>query len=136
MPSFFNCWGHEKDLKILEELYSFDIARMARIIRPKYLFLENVKGLLNHDNGDTFEIILRTLDELGYDAEWQVLNSKDYVPQNRERVFIIGHLRGERTRKVFPIGESKGTADELQGTVRWNHYNKNRRSEHSRNIHC
>ena len=93
----------------------FDIARMARIIRPKYLFLENVKGLLNHDGGDTFETILRALDELGYDAEWQVLNSKDYVPQNRERVFIIGHLRGERTRKVFPIGESNGTADELQG---------------------
>ena len=51
----------------------FDIARMARIIRPKYLFLENVKGLLNHDNGDTFETILRALDELGYAAEWQVL---------------------------------------------------------------
>jgi DNA (cytosine-5)-methyltransferase 1 len=82
----------------------FDIARMARIIRPKYLFLENVKGLLNHDNGDTFEIILRTLDELGYDAEWQVLNSKHFgVPQNRERVFIIGHLRGTSGRKVFPI---------------------------------
>ena len=77
---------------------------MARIIRPKYLFLENVKGLLNHDRGDTFETILRALDELGYDAEWQVLNSKDFgVPQNRERVFIIGHLRGRGTRKVFPI---------------------------------
>ena len=91
----------------------FDIARMARIIRPKYLFLENVKGLLNHDNGDTFETILRALDELGYDAEWQVLNSKHFgVPQNRERVFIIGHLRGERTRKVFPIGRESRSATE------------------------
>ncbi len=82
----------------------FDIARMARIIRPKYLFLENVKGLLNHDNGDTFETILRTLDELRYDTEWSCLNSKDFgVPQNRERVFIVGHLRGRSTRKVFPI---------------------------------
>lgn len=93
----------------------FDIARMARILRPKYLFLENVKGLLNHNNGDTFETILRALDELGYDAEWSCLNSKDFgVPQNRERVFIIGHLRGERTRKVFPITSSDGENYRIQ----------------------
>lgn len=88
----------------------FEIARFAAILKPKYLFLENVKGLLNHDKGDTFETILSALDELGYDVEWQVLNSKDFgVPQNRERVFIIGHLRGERGRKIFPIG-GNGTA--------------------------
>ena len=82
----------------------FEIARFASILKPRYLFLENVKGLLNHDRGNTFEAILSTLDELGYDVEWQVLNSKNFgVPQNRERVFIIGHLRGERTRNVFPI---------------------------------
>lgn len=81
----------------------FEIARFASILRPRYLFLENVKGLLNHEGGATFETIIRALDELGYDVEWQVLNSKDYVPQNRERVFIIGHLRGERTRKIFPF---------------------------------
>ena len=87
----------------------FEIARFASILKPRYLFLENVKGLLNHDRGSTFEVILSALDELGYDVEWQVLNSKNFgVPQNRERVFIIGHLRGERTRNVFPIsGESE-----------------------------
>lgn len=87
----------------------FEICRFASVLRPKYLFLENVRGLLNHDGGATFETIIRTLDELGYDVEWQVLNSKNFgVPQNRERVFIIGHLRGERTRNVFPIsGESE-----------------------------
>ena len=90
----------------------FEIARFAAILKPKYLFLENVKGLLNHDKGDTFETILSALDELGYDVEWQVLNSKDFgVPQNRERVFIIGHLRGERGRKVFPIGGDGATID-------------------------
>src|SRR5690606_24709420 len=93
----------------------FEIVRIANILRPRYLFLENVKGLLNHDNGNTFETILRTLDELGYDAEWEVLNSKDFgVPQNRERVFIIGHLRGERTRKVFPIRGNDEKADGIQ----------------------
>lgn len=82
----------------------FEIARAAKQIKPRILFLENVKGLLSHDKGKTFETILYTLDELGYDAEWQVLNSKDFgVPQNRERVFIIGHLRGSGGREVFPI---------------------------------
>lgn len=90
----------------------FEIARFAAILKPKYLFLENVKGLLNHDKGDTFETILSALDELGYDVEWQVLNSKDFgVPQNRERVFIIGHLRGERGRKNFPIGGNGAAID-------------------------
>ena len=47
----------------------FEIARFASILRPKYLFLENVKGLLNHDKGNTFEVVLSALDELGYDVE-------------------------------------------------------------------
>ena len=51
----------------------FEIVRFADILRPQYLFLENVKGLINHDGGDTFETILRALDELGYDAEWDLL---------------------------------------------------------------
>ena len=92
----------------------FEIARFASILKPRYLFLENVKGLLNHDRGNTFEVILSALDELGYDVEWQVLNSKNFgVPQNRERVFIIGHLRGERTRRIFPIGRNTKQVDEL-----------------------
>lgn len=80
----------------------FEVARAAKEIQPPYLFLENVKGLLNHDKGRTFRTILKTLDELGYDAEWQLCNSKNFgVPQNRERVIIIGHLRGASTREVF-----------------------------------
>ena len=72
----------------------FEIARIAAVKRPKYLFLENVPGLLNHDKGRTFETILRTLDELGYNVVWQVLNSKNFgVPQSRNRVYIIGYLR-------------------------------------------
>lgn len=93
----------------------FEIARFASILRPRFLFLENVKGLLNHEGGATFETILRALDELGYDAEWEVHNSKDYVPQNRERVFIIGHLRGESTEQVFPFERIDRTIVELQG---------------------
>lgn len=51
----------------------FEVARAAKQIQPRYLFLENVKGLLSHDKGKTFGIIINTLDELGYDVEWQVL---------------------------------------------------------------
>jgi len=84
----------------------FEICRFASILRPKYLFLENVRGLLNHDGGATFETIIRTLDRLGYDVEWQILNSKNFgVPQNRERVFIIGHSRTERSGNIFPLNE-------------------------------
>src|SRR5690625_439006 len=87
----------------------FEIARAAKQIKPRFLFLEDVKGLLSHDKGKTFETILYTLDELGYDAEWQVLNSKDFgVPQNRERVFVIGHLRGAGGREIFPIPRTNG----------------------------
>ncbi|HEL2364462.1 DNA cytosine methyltransferase [Streptococcus suis] len=94
----------------------FEIARFASILRPKYLFLENVTGLLNHDNGNTFETILGALDELGYDAEWQVFNSKNFgVPQNRERVFIIGHLRGAGGRAFFPFGRGDKEIGSLQG---------------------
>ncbi|MDS2915884.1 DNA cytosine methyltransferase, partial [Streptococcus pneumoniae] len=71
-------------------------------------------GLLNHDRGNTFEVILSALDELGYNVEWQVLNSKNFgVPQNRERVFIIGHLRREHTRRIFPLsGKNQSTSNQ------------------------
>lgn len=84
----------------------FEIARIAKETRPSLLFLENVKGLLNHDNGRTFGTILNTLSDMGYDIEWQIINGKYFVPQNRERIFIIGHLRTERSRQVFPLGTS------------------------------
>ena len=84
----------------------FDIARILKAKQPRFFLLENVKGLLSHNNGRTFKTIISTLVELGYDLQWQVLNSKNFgVTQNRERVFIVGHIRGEPRPKVFPIGE-------------------------------
>ena len=81
-----------------------EIARIARVKRPQLLFLENVKGLLSHDKGRTFGTILSTFSDMGYFLEWQILNSKNFgVPQNRERVFIIGHLGTEGGRAVFPL---------------------------------
>ena len=103
----FSIAGNRRGFEDTRGTLFFEICRFASVLRPKYLFLENVRGLLNHDGGATFETIIRTLDELGYDVEWQVLNSKNFgVPQNRERVFIIGHLRGGCTRRVFPLSKS------------------------------
>jgi DNA (cytosine-5)-methyltransferase 1 len=100
----------------------FEIVRFASVLRPQCLLLENVTGLLNHDEGRTFEAVIGTLDELGYDAEWQVLNSKDFgVPQNRERIFIVGHLRGASRREVFPIGGENENAIEVVGRLEGNH---------------
>jgi DNA (cytosine-5)-methyltransferase 1 len=96
----------------------YDIARIAKEKRPQHLLLENVKGLLSHDNGRTFKLIISTFAELGYDLEWQVLNSKNFgVPQNRERVFIIGHLGACCGRQVFPLGAADQKTPELSGPV-------------------
>lgn len=86
----------------------FEIARVLDVKRPRYFVLENVKGLLSHDSGKTLETILGTIHELGYECQWQVLNSRWYVPQNRERIYLVGHLRGTPRPEVFPIGETSG----------------------------
>lgn len=79
--------------------------------RPQWLLYENVKGMLSSNKGLDYLEILFEMDSLGYDIEWQLLNSKDFgVPQNRERVFTIGHLRRYGRRKIFPIGGSNGEA--------------------------
>lgn len=77
--------------------------------RPTYLLIENVKNLLSVNGGTDFLKLLIALDEAGYDAEWQVLNSSDFgVPQNRERVFIVGHHRGKCRHEVFPVYGTDG----------------------------
>ena len=90
----------------------FELARILRTKQPQLCVFENVKGLLSHDGGKSFATIIQTLDELGYDLQWQVLNSKNHgVPQNRERVFIIGHLRGTPRPEVFPFGQDDQLLD-------------------------
>ena len=85
----------------------FEIARLAEVKRPKYLFLENVPGLLNHNGGRTFAAILNALDELGYDVTWQVLNSKDYgVAQSRRRVYIVCYCREKCAGEVLSFTQN------------------------------
>lgn len=85
------------------------IGQLEEENRPTYLFVENVKNLLSVNGGWDFARLLIEMEQRGYDAEWQVLNSKDFgAPQNRERCFIIGHLRGRSTAKVFPVERTDG----------------------------
>ena len=68
----------------------FDVARIIKYHTPQIVFLENVKGLVNHDKGNTFKVIKNTLEDLGYSVNHKVLNAKDFgLPQNRERIFIV-----------------------------------------------
>lgn len=97
----------------------FDIARILKHKRPRHLVLENVKGLLSDDGGKTFTTILGVLADLGYYVEWQVLNSAYYdVPQNRERIYIVGHLGGAPRRKVFPITGASAADTSARGEPR------------------
>ncbi|EOO19998.1 DNA (cytosine-5-)-methyltransferase [Bacillus cereus] len=74
----------------------FEVARIAKEKQPKLLLLENVKGLISHDKGKTLDTIIKTLNDIGYAVDFNVLNSKYFgVPQNRERIFIVGILNGE-----------------------------------------
>lgn len=81
-----------------------EIARVVKAKRPAFFVLENVPGLLSHDEGKTYNVILETLSELGYSFEWMVHNSAHFgVPQQRKRVYIVGYLDTECSGKVFPL---------------------------------
>lgn len=81
--------------------------------KPAYLLVENVKNLLSINAGFDFAAVLSEMDEAGYDAQWQVLNSKDFgVPQNRERVFLIAVLRSRGGREILPVCGENGGASE------------------------
>ena len=100
----FSIAGKRKGFEDTRGTLFFDLARILRAKQPRLFVFENVKGLLSHDGGRTFKTIIQTINELGYDCQWQVLNSKNFgVPQNRERVYIVGHLRGTPRPEVFPI---------------------------------
>ena len=93
----FSIAGKRKGFQDCRGTLFFEIARILADKRPKYLLLENVKGLLSHQNGETFATILKVLDQLGYNVVWEIYNSKEFVPQSRERLFIKGYFR-ERCR--------------------------------------
>lgn len=86
----FSLAGHKKGFEDARGTLFFDVARIIRRHKPKVVFCENVKNLVNHDRGRTFKVIKNILGNLGYKVFYQVLNSKNFgVPQNRERIYIV-----------------------------------------------
>lgn len=93
----------------------FHFVRILKDKKPKNFIWENVKGALSSNQGWDFAEVQNQFSECGYDIEWQVLNSYDFgVPQRRERIFVIGHLRGESQPRVFPIRTTYRGKDEKQ----------------------
>lgn len=89
----FSVAGLRKGFEDTRGTLFFDVARIAKHHRPKLIFLENVKGFKNHDKGNTFKIVKKTLEDLGYRVYADVLNARNFgVPQNRERIYIIAIL--------------------------------------------
>lgn len=89
----------------------FEVARLVAERRPAFLLLENVPGLLSHDQGRTLNTIFSVFVEMGYHLEWCVHNSKYFgVPQQRRRLYIVGHLDGRGAGEIFPLGHGAAQA--------------------------
>ncbi len=98
----FSIAGLRKGFEDTRGTLFFDVARIAQYHKPKVIFLENVKGFVNHDKGNTFEVIKKTLEDMGYSIFHKILNAKDFgVPQNRERIYIVAFL-GKNINFSFP----------------------------------
>jgi len=116
----FSMAGKRKGFNDTRGTLFFEIARILRHFRNTkkpipYFVLENVKGLLSHDNGRTFAVIYRVLTDIGYTVECQLLNTRWVLPQNRERIYIVGHIGKGSRAKVFPITESNKILNKTQG---------------------
>jgi DNA (cytosine-5)-methyltransferase 1 len=101
----FSVSGNRKGFSDARGNLFFDYLRIVKMLRPDYLVMENVKGLQNHDGGKTLATIETEIEKLGYQIEWNILNSKDFgVPQNRERIYLIGrHSRTKPKGAFFPL---------------------------------
>lgn len=107
----FSVAGKRKGFQDIRGTLFFEMCRIIQEKKPKLLLLENVKGLLSNEYGRTFFTIMLQLEKLGYNVEWQIINSRYYnSAQTRERVFIIGHLREKCIKTILPV---KGINNEI-----------------------
>ena len=97
----FSMVGKRLGLEDTRGTLFYDFARIVDECKPRVFIFENVKGLINHDKGNTWRVIQDVFEDLGYDIHHQVLNSRDYgIPQNRERIFVVGFRK--KTQFIFP----------------------------------
>jgi len=124
----FSIAGHRKGFEDTRGTLFFEVARIAAYHKPRIIFLENVKGFVNHDKGNTFRVVKETLEEMGYKVFTQVLNAKDFgVPQNRERIYIVAFL-GNDIEFEFPntIEHTLKVGDILEDNVDEKYYYNNK----------
>lgn len=110
----FSHAGLKKGFEDTRGTLFFEIARILSERRPALVLLENVKGFMSHDKGNTFKVVKSTLEELGYEVHAKVLNAKGFdVPQNRERIYIVGILRSKTNNKTFEFPVAPNTETRL-----------------------
>jgi DNA (cytosine-5)-methyltransferase 1 len=98
----FSMVGKRKGLEDKRGILIFEFIRLVTEIQPEVFIFENVRGLLNHDGGNTFKCVLEEFEATGYSIQYQVLNAKDYgIPQNRERLFLVG-CKNKNRKFEFP----------------------------------
>lgn len=113
----FSLAGRKKGFEDARGTLFFDVVRIVKYHKPKVVFCENVKNLVNHDRGRTFKIIKNILEELGYRVFYKVLNSKDFgVPQNRERIYIVA-FRTDIAPLSFSFPDSSGTSTFIKDII-------------------
>ena len=118
----FSVAGYRKGFKDDRGNLFFDILRYINILKPKVVFLENVKNLTSHDNGNTFEVIQKELKKAGYYIKSNVLNTAEYsdVPQNRERIYIVcfrDKVLADKFKFPKPVKQLKSIRDLLELNV-------------------
>lgn len=91
--------------------------RIIEAKKPSYFIFENVKGLFSSNGGKDFLSVLGAIADIGYNGQWQLLNTRWFLPQNRERIYFVGYPRERSGQQIFPIGEGGGEIDGLDGLI-------------------
>lgn len=125
----FSIAGYRKGFEDTRGTLFFHVCRILNEIQPEVLFLENVKNLVSHDGGKTFQVILNSLRDLGYHVKYAVLNASQFgnMPQNRERIYIVG-FRNQARFEAFefpdpiPLTTTLGDVIDFEGEVDKKYY--------------
>ena len=107
--------GKRKGLKGRRSGLFYTAMQIIKVVRPEIFIFENVKGLYSCNGGEDFKAVLETIASLGlYECQWQTLNTRWFLPQNRERIYFVGCLAGTGRQQIFPIGESDSNDEQTQ----------------------
>lgn len=99
--------GNRKGLRGDKSSLFFEALRLIEELQPNFFIFENVKGFFSSDEGKDFITVLQTIANIGYDGQWQLVNTRWFLPQNRERIYFVGYPRGKCRKQIFPIRETE-----------------------------